>query len=131
MKKKFNKLKRWANKEDITVELDTTYYSYAKVKKEDRIINGTAGSDGHILLYVDPDHIDWGFLTSLLIHEIGHVILFQEGNSWHTEKDAWICGMQCVPKDCIPSNFKEHCIRCLETYNYKRFGWIDKIISEL
>ena len=129
-KTKFNKLLKWITKtEDITVEIDKTYYSYAKTKKEDRIINGTAGSDGYILLYVDPDDIDWEFLTSMLIHEIGHVILFQEGKSWHTEKQAWIYGIQSVPKDFIPKNIKEHIIKCLKTYDYKKFGWIDKLLE--
>jgi len=134
MKEKFLELKKWVtDNEDITVEIDTTYYSYAKTKKEDRIINGIAGCDGYILLYVDPDEIDWEFLSSMLIHEIGHVILFQEDKLNHTEKDAWICGVcgvQFVPKKYIPKNIKEHMIKCLKTYNYKRFGWIDEVLLE-
>lgn len=130
MKKKFHRLKKWASKiEDVTIEIDSTYYTYAKTKKENRIINGTAGSDGYILLYVDPDNIDWDFLTSMLIHEIGHVILFQEGKMWHTEKQAWICGINSVPKEFHSKNIKEHCIKCLKTYDYKKFGWIDKLIN--
>jgi hypothetical protein len=129
MKRKFQKLKKWASeKEDITVEIDTSYYIYAKTKKEDRIVNGVAGTDGYIILYADKENIDWNFLTSMLIHEIGHVILFQEEKLRHTEKEAWVCGIQSVPKDCIPKNIREHVITCLKSYDYKKFGWIDRIL---
>lgn len=129
MKRKFNKLVKWASShEDIDIQLDTSYYKYAKTKKEDRIVNGMAGSDGSIILYADGDDIDWEHLTSMLIHEIGHVVLFQEGKCWHTEKDAWICGIQIVPEEFRPKSIKQHCISSLKTYDYKRFGWLDDIL---
>ena len=71
----------------------------------------------------------WEALTSMLIHEIGHVILFQEDRCWHTEKQAWICGIQTVPEKFHPKDLAKHCQECLETYNYSRFGWISKILS--
>jgi hypothetical protein len=129
MKSRFNKLVRWASKtEDIDVQLDTSYYKYAKTKKEDRIVNGMAGADGHITLYADWESPDWEFLTSMLIHEIGHVILFQEGKAWHSEKEAWICGIQIVPEEFRSKSIKEHIKYCLETYNYKRFDWLDNLL---
>lgn len=130
MKKTFKGLVKWiSEQEDIDVQLDTTYYEYANTKQEDRIINGVAGSDGYIILYADKKNMDWDKLTSMLIHEIGHVILFQEGKCWHTEKDAWICGIQTVPKRFYPNKLDEHCIECLKTYDYKRFGWVKKLLS--
>lgn len=127
---KFKNLVKWASDvEDITVELDTSYYEFAKTKKEDRIVNGVAGCDGYIILYADKNNIDWDYLTSMLIHEIGHVILFQEEKAWHTEKDAWICGISIVPKELRSLNLEVHCIECLRSYEYKRFGWIKNILS--
>ena len=77
MKRLFKELMRWAETEDITVEVDSNYYEFAKVKEENRIINGTAGADGYITIYCDKKNIVWTYMTSMLIHEIGHVILFQ------------------------------------------------------
>ena len=127
---KFKKLIQWVSEaEDITVEIDTSYYELAKTAKEDRIVNGVAGSDGYIILYADKTNMDWDYLTSMLIHEIGHVILFQEEKNWHTEKDAWICGIEIVPKELHSNNLEKHCIECLRSYDYKRFGWVKKILS--
>jgi hypothetical protein len=131
MKKKiFQELVDWiTDKEDISIQIDTSYYEHAKTKTEDRIVNGVAGSDGYIILYVDKSNMDWEKMTSMLIHEIGHVILFQEGKCWHTEKDAWICGIQTVPKKFHPKSLGQHCMECLKTYDYKRFGWIKKLLG--
>jgi len=131
MKKIFNDLVSWAfNEYDIEVQIDSTYYEFAQTKEEDRIVNGIAGTDGYITLYVDRKNIEasWDKLTSMLIHEIGHVILFQEDKCWHTEKQAWICGIQTVPKKFHPKDLGIHCQECLETYNYSRFSWISKVI---
>jgi hypothetical protein len=131
MKKKiFQELVDWiTDKEDISIQIDTSYYEHAKTKTEDRIVNGVAGSDGYIILYADKSNMDWEKMTSMLIHEIGHVILFQEGKCWHTEKDAWICGIQTVPKKFHPKLLGRHCMECLKTYDYKRFGWIKKLLG--
>ena len=89
MKKIFNDLISWAHKEyDINIQIDSTYYEFAKTKEEDRIVNGLAGADGYITLYVDRKNIEtsWEKLTSMLIHEIGHVILFQEDKCWHRSR---------------------------------------------
>jgi hypothetical protein len=131
MKNVFRELKSWAEEQDIEVQIDSTYYEYAKTKQEDRIVNGLAGSDGYITLYVDGNRIEesWDYLTSMLIHEIGHVLLFQDGKGWHTEKQAWICGIRTVPKRFHPKTLEQHCIECLKTYNYKRFGWIKTLLS--
>ena len=128
MKKEFRELKAWAKDLDIEVQVDSTYYHYAQTKSEDRIVNGIAGCDGSIVLYCDKDNVDWSYMVSMLIHEIGHVILFQDGVSWHSEKDAWICGITVVPDKFKHDKLKDHCIECLRSYDYKKFGWLDDLL---
>lgn len=125
---RFNKLKAWIEKDDIEVEVDSTYYELAKTPALLRINNGQAGSDGYIILYKDTQTEDYNTLTSLLIHEYGHIIEWRDnGRDRHTEKQAWQTGISFVPKKYWPPTLKEDCKLCLSSYGYKNFNWLKTI----
>jgi len=131
-KQRFESFKKWVIEDDITVEVDSTYYEFAKTPVEDRIINGQAGSDGYIILYKDSKEKNYNMLTSLLIHEYGHVVEWRDkGRDNHSEKQAWKTGIENVPEEYWPPTLKEDCKLCLGSYGYKRFNWLDRLVTPL
>ena len=129
-RQRFEELKEWIQKDDVEVEIDTSYYELAKTQEKDRIINGSAGSDGYIILYKDAKDNNYDTLSSLLIHEYGHVVEWRDrGRDRHSEKQAWETGIKTVPSSFWPSTLKEDCKICLTSYNYKRFNWLDRILK--
>ena len=70
-KQRFEALKNYIEADDVDVEVDTSYYEQAKTPPEERIINGTAGTDSYIILYKDSKDSNYNMLSSLLIHEYG------------------------------------------------------------
>ena len=129
-KQRFEDLKKWIQKDDVDVEIDTSYYDLAKTQEKDRIINGSAGADGYIILYKDSKDENYDTLTSLLIHEYGHVVEWRDkGRDRHSEKQAWETGISAVPKEFWPPTLKEDCQICLSSYGFKRFGWLKILLS--
>lgn len=130
-KKRFELLLKYIREDDVNVEIDTSYYELAKTKKEDRIINGSAGTDGYIILYKDSKDSNYDMLSSLLIHEYGHIVLWRDyKRESHTEKQAWLCGIKTVPPKYWPPTLKEDCRICLTSYNYKDFRWLEGLVPE-
>jgi hypothetical protein len=115
-RQRFYALKKYIEDDDVTVEIDSTYYSYALTPEKDRIINGVAGSDSHIIIYKDSKDKNYNMMTSLLIHEYGHVLLWRDGKDRHSEKMAWKMGMNSVPEEFIPSTFNDDMAYCLSSY---------------
>jgi len=102
--------------EDIDIELINTY--------EDVDLQGFAGADNSITIILGRRPIDWKLATSLLIHELGHVLLFLEGKEKHSEKTAWEYGLRNIPKRFIPDTIDDDLNYFLETHNYKKqFKW--------
>lgn len=129
-RQRFEDLKKFIIADDVEVEVDTTYYSYAKTPEKDRIINGTAGSDGYIMLYKDPADKNYDTLTSLLIHEYGHVVEWRDkGRDRHTEKQAWETGIRSVPTEYWPPTLAEDVEICLTSYGYKKFDWVARLLT--
>ena len=109
----FEALKEWIQKDDIDVEVDVTYYDSIATPEKDRIINGCAGQDGYIILYKDAKDENYDTLTSLLIHEYGHVVEWRDkGRDRHSEKQAWETGISAVPKEFWPPTLKVECSLC-------------------
>lgn len=126
----FEALKEWIQKDDIDVEVDVTYYDSIATPEKDRIINGCAGQDGYIILYKDAKDENYDTLTSLLIHEYGHVVEWRDkGRDRHSEKQAWETGISAVPKEFWPPTLKEDCKICLSSYGFKRFNWLNSLIT--
>lgn len=129
-KQRFESLKAWVIADDVSVEVDSSYYDFAKTPAEDRIINGNAGSDGYIILYKDSKDKNYNLLASLLIHEYGHVVEWRDKDrEKHTEKQAWETGIQAVPEEFWPPTLKEDCQLCLSSYGYKKFKWLEEIVK--
>lgn len=118
-KDRFNRFKRYLEEEeDITIEVDTSYYEQAKTPRQDRIMNGQAGADSYIILYKDTKDSNYDMLSSLLIHEFGHVINWRDlGRSKHTEKEAWEVGILNTPAEFHPPTLLEDCEICLSSYD--------------
>ena len=127
-KSRFELLQKYITDDDVEVEIDESYYDYAKIPHHQRIINGSAGVDSHIILYKDSKDTNYNMLSSMLIHEYGHVIKWRENDDKnHTEKSAWIAGINSIPIQLRPPTLKEDVILCLKTYDYKNFSWLSSI----
>lgn len=129
-RQRFESLKAWVIADDVSVEVDTSYYELAKTPPEQRIINGNAGCDGYIILYKDSKDKNYDMLTSLLIHEYGHVVEWRDKNrERHSEKQAWETGIESVPSLFWPPTLKEDCKICLTSYGVKKFKWLDELLD--
>ena len=126
---RFTQLKQFILDDNVAVEVDTSYYEQAKTPQENRIINGTAGADSYIILYKDSKERNYNMLSSLMIHEYGHVVNWRDLNKdKHTEKDAWMVGIESVPKALIPPTIREDCALCLSSYNVTNVDWMDALL---
>lgn len=56
-------------------------------------------------------------LTCVLIHEFGHVLANNCLGEAHTEKDAWLFGMNFFKEDLVPPIISDMMKKCLATYN--------------
>ena len=132
-KQRFEDLKNYIEADDVDVEVDTSYYEQAKTPPEERIINGTAGTDSYIILYKDSKDSNYNMLSSLLIHEYGHVINWRDyGKDRHSEKDAWEAGILNIPREFHPPTLREDCVLCLSSYNItSTYAWIDEILKSI
>lgn len=130
---RFQKLKEFILSDDVDVEIDTSYYEQANTPADKRILNGTAGADSYIILYKDSENSNYDMLSSLLIHEYGHVINWRDYNKdKHTEKDAWEAGILNTPLEFHPPTLKEDCVICLSSYDINGVEeWVDEVLKSI
>lgn len=88
--------------------------------------NAVAGQDEYIVVYKKPTDDSWGMLTSLLIHEFGHICCWGLDLDNHSEYDAWLMGIDNIPIKFWPKTLKSDYRICLKSY-----GISDQIISKL
>ena len=96
--------------EEIEVNVEEYYMS-------NKFPNASAGQDEYIILYKKPTDDCWGMLTSLLIHEFGHICCWQLGQGKHNEFDAWLRGIDNIPIKFWPNTLKNDYRICLNSYN--------------
>jgi hypothetical protein len=103
--------------EDVDIELIESH--------EDVDLQGFAGGDRGITMILGRKPINWELATSLLIHEFGHICLFEEVSAEdHSEKTAWEYGLNNIPVRFIPTTINEDVNYFLGTYDYdKQYTW--------
>lgn len=107
------------NEEEIEVNVEEYYMS-------NKFPNASAGQDEYIILYKKPTDDCWGMLTSLLIHEFGHICCWQLEQEYHDEYDAWLAGIDNIPIKYWPDSLKNDYRLCLQSYNIPK-SKIDKL----
>jgi len=55
-------------------------------------------------------------VTSILIHEYGHAVIFHQGKIDHSEEEAWDMGKKSVPSHLIPNDISRRQSVRLKTY---------------
>jgi hypothetical protein len=61
----------------------------------------------HIDLYVNDISNNIETVIACLIHEMGHILCYEQVGNDHTEMDAWDASLLSLPEYLIPNNFEE------------------------
>lgn len=64
--------------------------------------------DSHVIdIYVDDISSNIDTVISCLIHEMGHILCYEQVGNNHTEQDAWDAAVLSLPKELIPETFED------------------------
>ena len=62
----------------------------------------------HVIdIYVDDISSNIDNVISCLIHEMGHILCYEQVGNNHTEQDAWDAAVLSLPKELIPETFED------------------------
>lgn len=74
--------------------------------------------DSHVIdIYVDDISSNIDTVISCLIHEMGHILCYEQVGNNHTEQDAWDAAVLSLPKELIPETFEDIKEYSLSTYD--------------
>jgi hypothetical protein len=73
-------------------------------------------------IYVNDMNRDVDLVITCLIHEMGHILCFNEVGNEHTELDAWEAAVLSLPQEYIPD--------CFESIKETALQWYDEIGRE-
>ena len=68
-------------------------------------------------LYIENLERDIDDVICCLMHEVGHLLCYEEIGDDHTESDAWDLAISCFPEDLIPPGIHEFMEEALTYYD--------------
>ena len=76
----------------------------------------------HVIdIYVDDVSSNLEAISSCLIHEMGHILCYEQVGNNHTEQDAWDAAVLGLPKELIPETFED-----IKEYSLSEYAEIEE-----